>query len=227
MEISKKEQMKYLIILLLLTSCNEHKHESKHKHESAHHHKKHDFSDTKKWSKIFEDKKRDKWQKPNDVLEFAKIGTNSVVVDIGSATGYFPVRIAKIARKGRVWGIDVEPSLVNFLNERARKEGLSNLFSILGTYADPLLPEPASHIFIVDTYHHINSRVKYFKHLKTKLQKDGSLIVVDFKKGDLPFGPKDKMKLSAEKVIAELAKAGYKLERRLDTLPYQYVLLFK
>lgn len=218
--------MKYIILVLLMFSCNNHKHGSSHKGGSGHHHK-HDFSDAEKWSKIFEDKKRDEWQKPNDVLEFAKIGTKSVIVDIGSATGYFPVRIAEIAREGRVWGVDVEPSLVNFLNERARKEKLNNLFSILGTYRDPLIPEPASHIFIVDTYHHISERLTYFKKLKSKLLTGGSLIVVDFKKGKLPFGPKDEMKLSAQTVIQELTQAGYKLDRRLDSLPYQYVLLFK
>ena len=82
-------------------------------------------------------------------------------------------------------------------------------------------------IMMVDTYHHISDRVAYFDRLKADLKKGGKLVIIDFKKGDLPLGPKDKMKISRLEVIKELEKAGYKLEREEDFLPYQYFLFFR
>lgn len=191
----------------------------------AHHHR---FDDAEKWAKIFEDSKRDVWQHPEQVIEKVGVKKRSIVADIGSATGYFPVRIAKRASRGRVWGVDVEPNLVNFLNQRARKENLTHLFSVLGTFDDPLIPEPVDFIFMVNTYHHISERIKYLKLLKERyLNKEGKIVIVDFKKGDLPFGPKDPMKIAPAQVSQEFEQAGFVVDQTLSFLPYQYVLVFK
>ena len=106
----------------------------------------------------FEDPSRDTWQKPDVVIDALNLEPSSLVADIGAATGYFPVRIARRLPEGRVWGIDVEPDMVRYLNARARKEGLSHLFSVLATENDPLLPEPVDVVLVVNTYHHISER---------------------------------------------------------------------
>ena len=210
--------MKLILLSILAIGCAGHKHHT-------HHHR---FDDATKWAKIFEDTKRDIWQQPEEVIKFAQVEKDSIVADIGSATGYFPVRLAKKAIKGRVWGIDVEPNLVNYLNKRAREGKISNLYSILGTFDDPLIPEPADRIFVVNTYHHIGKRKAYFSKLKQSYLRDkGTVVIVDFKKGKLPFGPKDHVKLSADQVISEMELAGFKLVQKLTTLPYQYGLIFR
>lgn len=207
-----------IFITLSLFSCAGHK-----KHHHGHHHR---FDDAEKWAKIFEDKKREGWQKPQKIFQAVGIKSDSIIADIGSATGFFPIRLAKIAKKGRIWGIDIEPNMVNFLNRRVQKEKINNVYSILGTFDDPLIPEPVDFIFIVDTYHHISKRLEYFNRLKTSLKKNGKIVVIDFRKGDLPFGPKDKMKLSKSQVNKEMTSAGYRLTDDHDFLQYQYVLVF-
>jgi hypothetical protein len=60
------------------------------------------------------------------------------------------------------------------------------------------------------------------------LRKGGVVCIIDFKKGDLPQGPPDEMKLSADEVVEEMKKAGYRVDRRDEKLlPYQYLLTFK
>jgi len=146
---------------------------------------------------------------------------------LGSATGYFPVRIAKVARLGRVWGVDIEPNLINYLNQRAKKEGIKNLYSILGTFSDPLIPEKVDFIFIVDTYHHISERKAYFENLRSALSPNGKIVIVDFRKGKLPFGPRDHAKISKSKIISELKEAGYTVYADHGFLKYQNFLIFK
>jgi ubiquinone/menaquinone biosynthesis C-methylase UbiE len=204
-------------LLLVTVSCATHK-----KH--AHHHR---FDNVEKWSRIFEDEKREPWQNSKEIINTVGIKTNSIVADIGSATGYFPVRIARVATKGRVWGIDIEPNLVNYLNHRAHKEGIKNLYSILGTFSDPLIPEKVDFIFIVDTYHHISQRKTYFGNLKKVLKPNGQIVIVDFRKGKLPFGPKDHAKISKKQIIGELTEAGYKVHGDHGFLKYQNFLIFK
>jgi ubiquinone/menaquinone biosynthesis C-methylase UbiE len=196
-------------------------------HDYKHHGGHHRFTDADTWVKMFEGKERDAWQKPEAVIKALDIKQDSIIADIGSATGYFPVRFARACPKGKVYGIDIEKSMVDYLNQRAGRENLPNLSCILGQPDDPKLPEPVNLVFICNTYHHIEERQIYFEKLKKNLLAGGRLVIIDFIKGDLPVGPPDQMKLSPDEVISELLSAGYHLVQKLEMLPYQYALIFQ
>ncbi|MDD9945757.1 MAG: class I SAM-dependent methyltransferase [Myxococcales bacterium] len=198
-----------------------------HAHHGHHGHGAHRFRDAEAWAQRFEDPGRDAWQRPDIVIASLGLRPDSIVVDIGSASGYFPVRIASLVPEGRVWGVDIEATMVRSLNERARREGLANLFSILGTVSHPMVPEPVDVVLMVNTYHHIEKRSAYFRGLSSMLASGGRVVIVDFKMGDHPVGPPDAMKVGPEGVERELVAAGYRLRTRDDdSLPYQYVLTF-
>jgi len=187
----------------------------------------HRFSDAERWAKRFEDPKRDAWQRPDEVLKLLSITPEMRIADIGSATGYFPVRFARAAPAGMVYGLEIEPDMVRYLNRRARQAGIDNLRSILAEPDDPKIPEPVDLIFLCNTYHHVGRRVDYFHERRADLRPGGRLAVVDFKPGDLPIGPPPDHKLAPEVVTVELADAGYALITRDESLPYQYVLIFE
>jgi SAM-dependent methyltransferase len=187
----------------------------------------HRFNDVAKWEKRFEDPQRDAWQMPEHVIGVMGLRPDARVADIGSATGYFPVRFARAVPRGVVYGIDVEPELVDYLNRRAGREGLSNLRSVLGAFEDPRIPEPVDVIFLCNTYHHIEDRVTYFRKLRSKLRPGGRLVVVDYYKRPLPKGPPPGHKLAAEVVERELNQAGYFLVLRDAHLPYQYLHVYE
>lgn len=193
---------------------------------SSHSQHPHTFDDTTKWAAVFEDSARDTWQKPEVILKALRLRGNEVVADIGSATGYFSTRFARAVPRGKVYGVDIETNLVDYLKNRARREKLGNLTSLLGTADDPRLPERADIVFICDTYHHIEGRKAYFADLKKSLKRKGRIVIVDFKKGKLPIGPPDSMKLSEEQITVEMAEAGYERMPLVVALPYQYALAF-
>jgi SAM-dependent methyltransferase len=192
-----------------------------------HHGGQHRFKDAETWAKRFEGPERDAWQKPGAVIKALDLKRDTIVADIGSATGYFPVRFARALPKGRVYGIDIEKSMVDYLNERAEREDLPNLSSILGKPDNPQLPEPVDVVFICNTYHHIEDRQVYFEKLKKNLRAGAKLVIVDFIKGKLPIGPPDQMKLAPDEVNSELSALEYHLVQKLEMLPYQYVLIFQ
>jgi cyclopropane fatty-acyl-phospholipid synthase-like methyltransferase len=192
-----------------------------------HDHADHRFEDAEAWAKRFEDPDRDSWQHPQEVIAALDLQPDHTVADIGSATGYFPVRIAEAVPKGRVWGVDIEPDMVRYLNQRARNESHDNLFSLLGTPEDPLLPEPVDAVLMVNTYHHLANPTAYFKRVSRYLHPNGHLVIVDFKMGDLPVGPPDGMKVPPEQIRNALEAAGYVFkDLDTDTLPYQFIVRF-
>jgi len=174
-------------------------------------------------ARAWDDPARDAWQMPDRVLAALALKSDQVVADIGSGTGYFTVRLARSAAK--VYGSDIEPDMVSYLDKRAAREGLKNIVAIKASADSPNLPEPVDLILIVDTYHHIGNREAYFRRLATSLKPGGRIAIIDFKP-DSPDGPGKEFRFTPEQIEAEMSAAGYKLAARYDFLPRQNFLVF-
>jgi SAM-dependent methyltransferase len=186
----------------------------------------HRFKDAEKWSHVFDDPKRDAWQKPHEVIEALKLAPDAAVADVGAGTGYFSARLATMLPRGKVYAVDLEPDMVKHLAERARKEGRANMHAVQGAADDAKLPEKVDLILFVDVHHHIDAREKYFARLRGSLKPGGRVAIIDFRP-DAPMGPPRNARIAAEKVKAELKAAGYSLAEEHGFLPNQYFLVFR
>lgn len=223
--------MRALVIVLLslsfACSCSRDKHEARVPVAPTHAHggeAAHRFEDAAKWAEQFEDPERDEWQKPKAVIAALEVPRGGRVADIGAATGYFPVRIARAHPDATVYGVDIEPDMVRYLAERAKREGLGNLEAILGGPTDPKLPAPVDRVLLVNTYHHVEGRAPYFKALAASLRPGARVAIIDYRP-DAPRGPAHK--LPRETVISEMREAGYRVSAEHDFLPHQYFLVFE
>jgi SAM-dependent methyltransferase len=186
----------------------------------------HSFSGAEQWAHVFDDPRRDAWQKPHEVIQALALKPDAVIADVGSGTGYFAVRLANMVPKGRVYGVDLEPDMVKYLAERAKREKRDNVVAVAGAADDPRLPEKADLILLVDVYHHIDDRERYFRNLGASLKPGGRIAIIDFRMGSLE-GPPNAARLAPQRVVAELKGAGYRLVKQHDFLPNQYFLVFQ
>lgn len=193
-----------------------------HEHHTAHHR----FDDAAAWSKKFDDPARDAWQKPDEVVTLTSVAPGMTVVDLGAGTGYFEKRLsAAVGPKGKVIALDVEPNMVAFMKQRAEREGLTNVDSWqCPPDSTGLAPASVDRILVVDTWHHLEKREAYAKHLAETLVPGGSVVVVDFTK-ESPKGPPKQHKLAAEVIVRELTAAGLTARVADETLPDQYVVI--
>jgi len=186
----------------------------------------HSFGGAEQWAQIFDDPKRDAWQKPHEVIQALALKPDAVIADIGSGTGYFSARFANMVPKGRVYGVDTEPDMVKYLAERAKREGLKNITAVTGAPGDARLPEKADLIIMVDVFHHIADRARYLKKLQGSLKPGGRLAIIDFRM-DSPDGPPKSARITPDRVKTELKGAGYALIQEHAFLPNQYFLIFQ
>jgi len=193
--------------------------------QSPHTHR-HSFGDAEKWAHVFDDPERDAWQKPHEVIQQLSLEPNARIADIGAGTGYFAARLANMVPEGRVYAVDIEPDMVRYLGERARREKLQNLLPVASAPDDPKLPEKVDLILLVDVYHHIDDRSAYFRKLRAFLRPGGRIAIIDFKL-DSPEGPPRAARVGPEAVVAEMAAAGYAVAAEHAFLPRQYFLIFR
>lgn len=190
----------------------------------------HRFPGVAKAKSMYDDPARDAWQKPAELVAALALAPGERVADLGAGTGYFLRHLAgAVGSDGTVFAVEVEKELVAEIRKRAEKEKLPQVVPVLGSFDDPRLPRGAIDLLlVVDTYHHVDDRGRYFREVATRLSPKGRLVIVDFEKRPLPVGPGMDHKLDDDQVIAELTAAGWELIRRHDgLLPYQYVLEFR
>ncbi len=189
-------------------------------------HMDHRFEDAEKYAKQFDDPARDAWQMPARVIEALALRPGQSVADVGAGTGYFSVRLAKSPAVPKVFAVDIEKSMVDYIHQRATKEGLKNITVVQGAADRTNLPEAVDLVLVVDTYHHIANRRAYFWELRKLLKPGGRLAIIDFRK-DSPEGPPVEFRFTPEEITGELSKAGFTFDARHDFLPRQMFLIYR
>lgn len=176
----------------------------------------------------YEAKDRGIWQKPELVISYLGDLKGRTVSDIGAGTGYFTFRLVPKAQK--VIGIDIAPRFINFLD--SIKIHLPAVYrdrfeSRLAKPDDPMLaPAETDDAIIVNTYGYISERTQYLTKLAKGMSDEGRLLIIDFKKNNIPVGPSDEYKVSLKQVQQELAVAGFKVVKvDNEALDYQYIVL--
>ncbi|HET8578198.1 MAG TPA: class I SAM-dependent methyltransferase, partial [Methylomirabilota bacterium] len=125
---------------------------------------------------------RDGWQQPELVIAALGVHPGDRVADLGSGSGYFTLRLARaVGPGGRVYAVDVDEEMNEYLRHRVAQAGLANVDVLLGRFDDPLLPDGGVDlVLVVDTYHHLKDRPAYFRKLQRDLAPGGRVAVIDF-----------------------------------------------
>ena len=191
-------------------------------------HQHHPPGSANEYIRSLEDPGRDEWQKPEEVVEKLTLQPGNSVVDIGAGSGYFTVRFARaVGPTGKVYAVDIDREMLAYVKNRAEKEHLQNIQTVLADAHDPkLAPSSTDLIFICDTLHHISGRAKYYPLLAHALRPGGRLVNIDFEKRDLPLGPPLSMKIDKGDMAKEAEAGGFRFSQEFDFLKYQYFLVF-
>lgn len=195
-------------------------HGAHHGHGGAH--------DTERYIAHLESPERAAWQKPDEVVAALKLRGDETVADIGAGSGYFAFRFAGALPEGNVAAIDIDEALLEHVRERAAEEKVGNIVAIRSAPDDPSVPSGADLIFICNVLHHIPEREAWLTKLYAQTEPGTEVAILEFFEGDLPVGPPAGAKIPKPQIVAELATAGFALDREIEGVtPYQHFLVFE
>jgi len=168
-------------------------------------------------------------EQPDKAIELLGIAKGATVADIGAGNGYMTWRLAeRVGPAGKVYANDIQPEMLEMLRTNMLLHKLRNVETVLGTYDDPRLPENSLDLVIlVDVYHEFNEPQKMLRRIRAALKADGRLVLLEYRGEDpaVPIRPEHKMTVA--QVKAELEPEGYRVDRVLEALPRQHLLIFK
>lgn len=130
----------------------------------------------------------DRVLKIDEVIAKLDLKPGNIVADIGSGSGTFSIPMAKaIAPNGILYAVDIDQAMLDHVAERAKKEGVTNLKTVLGQYDDPKLPVKNVDVaFFHRVLHMIEHRQTYLNSTANYMKPDGRIVVIDKNRDDSP-----------------------------------------
>ncbi len=161
---------------------------------------------------IFDSPGRDERLQVSRVMDILGITAGKTVADIGAGSGWFTVRAARrVGEGGVVYAVDINPESIRYIDDRARKEKLRNVKTILGKADDPLLPAGAvDAVLLLKTYHEVAKPVALLRNLRASLRPEARVGIIDRNGNGEDHG------VGRDVVLREAAQAGYRLLEQYD-----------
>ena len=179
---------------------------------------------------LLEPPDREAWQKPEQVMDALQIAEDSVVADLGAGGGWFTIRLARrVGPHGLVYAEDVQRLMIEAIQRRVQREGLTNVKPVLGEYDNPFPNQPADTldaVLIVDTFLEMEHPVVLLRNVGRTLKPGGLIGIIDYRQGEGGPGPDPGDRVAPGAIIETAKAAGLKLVGQDNFLPYQYFLRF-
>ena len=174
---------------------------------------------------IFDAPGRDERLQINRVMDMLGIAPGKNVADIGAGSGWFTVRAARrVTGSGTGYAVDINPEAIQYIDQRAKKEQLQNIKTILNKPDDARLPaDSIDAVLLLKTYHEIAHPVALLRNLHSSLKPEARIGIIDRNGNGANHG------VSKDVVVREAAQAGYELRDSQDFVKadgMDYFLIF-
>jgi ubiquinone/menaquinone biosynthesis C-methylase UbiE len=172
---------------------------------------------------------REDEEAPSKAIALLDVKPGMAVADIGAGSGYYSSRIARIVGPaGRVYATDIQPAMIDILERRIKSEGLTNVTTVLGAMDDPRLPPNSIDLAImVDVYHELQQPQIFLQRLKAAFKPGGRLVLLEYRKEDPKIPILEAHKMSVAEVDQEMQAEGYAIDKVIEGLPWQHLIVIK
>src|SRR5436190_13122157 len=128
----------------------------------------------------------DRVLKIDEVVAKLALKSGDIVADIGSGSGVYSIPMAKaVAPNGILYAVDIDQKMLDHVAARAKKEGVTNLCTVLGEYDDPKLPVKNVDVaYFQRVLHMIEHRQAYLNATAKYLKPDGRIVIIDKNRQD-------------------------------------------
>ncbi|RMB60991.1 class I SAM-dependent methyltransferase [Dokdonia sinensis] len=161
------------------------------------------------------------------LLKNMNIQPTDVIADIGAGSGYHVFKMAPIASRGTVYAVDIQDEMVQTIVDRKAAGEIANVEAILSTAKDVRLPENSiDKILMVDVYHEFEFPMEMVASMKKALKPNGKIFLIEYRGEDPDVPIKEVHKMTKAQAVKEMKVAGFKLEEKIDNLPWQHCMVF-
>jgi len=157
-----------------------------------------------------------------------KLKPDAVVADIGAGTGYYSFRIASRVPRGKVYAVELQQELIDYLNKKKKETAAKNVEVVKGDTLQISLPDNSLDLAImVDVYHELAWPGEILQSISKCLKPEGRILLIEYRGEDHAVPIKLLHKTTVAQLSREMKINGFVLEQKGDFLPIQHFLVFR
>jgi ubiquinone/menaquinone biosynthesis C-methylase UbiE len=173
-------------------------------------------------------------QPPKKIMDAICVKPGMVIGEIGAGRGRFTVYLAREAGpSGKILANDISKSSLEYLEDRCKKNGFTNVKTIIGDEDDPLLPHDSLDLAImVYTYHHLSKPDELLKNLKHSLKPGAILAILEMRDSELDkelhidrSKPDPKVPPIKDRIEKSARETGYEIIRIETFIADDYIFI--
>ncbi len=198
--------------------------EAQHEGHAGHHRV---FDDPETYTQSWDNPERDTWQRPSELVGALGVEPGMTVADIGTGTGYLLPHLSQAAGpEGRVLAVDIAPEMLDWVRDRAAREGLENVETVQASgSATGLQAGSVDRAIMINVWHHIEHPEAYALDLYEVMETGGVVFIIEAKPDwDEGRAPPRHFRLEPETVVAQLQAAGFQAALDDFAIDRQYVV---
>jgi precorrin-6B methylase 2 len=166
-------------------------------------------------------------EQPQKIVAALGLDPADTVADVGAGTGYISQLLAAAVPEGKVVAIDIQPEMIELLNQRLQKSKIQNIEPHLGTEQSPnLTPTSIDLAMMVDAYHEFSYPHEMMTGIIESLKPGGRVVLAEYRGEDPLVFIKPHHKTTQKQIRQELESLGLKWQKTEEVLPQQHLLFF-
>jgi precorrin-6B methylase 2 len=161
------------------------------------------------------------------LLKNMNIQAQDQIADIGAGSGYHVFRMAKKAKNGMIYAVDIQDEMLAVLEQKKKTGNHTNVSVVKGSVKSINIPKNTlDKVLIVDVYHEMDYPVEMMQSVYSSMKPNGKLFLIEYRGEDPEVPIKRLHKMSEEQAVKELKAVGFTLEENISNLPWQHCMVF-
>jgi SAM-dependent methyltransferase len=174
-----------------------------------------------------EREEREQEEETAQLIANMDIQSENVIADIGAGSGYHVFKMAPLAIEGLVYAVDIQPEMLEAIEEKNEVEGLNNIRLIEGSEKAVNLPKNSiDKVLMVDVYHEFSYPQEMLESIHQALKSDGKVFLIEYRKEEPHIPIKEIHKMTEVQAIKEFEANGFELIENINNLPWQHCMVF-
>ncbi len=163
----------------------------------------------------------------DEILTRIGVKEEDKLADIGCGIGYFSIPAAQVVgSNGSVYALDVEPKMLEVVEEKKEKNNLMNIQTLLTEEYDLKLEDAVvSYGFMCTVLHEIEDKSKFLEEANRIIMKDGKIAILEWMKKESDWGPSINHRVDSSEVMKLLLETGFRDNEMIELNEYFYVVI--
>jgi SAM-dependent methyltransferase len=133
----------------------------------------------------------------------------STLVDIGAGTAFFSIALLRQFKASRVYACDVSGVMLDWIRDNVTPDYPAVVPVQTTEHTVPLGDGIADLVFMINLHHELESPSRVVDEAARLLKPGGQVVVVDWKKEEMPEGPPREIRCEPGQVREQLLNAGF------------------